>query len=218
MRTIDFATKVQDMAAARRLSALWKSSANYGLVSAEKNMYGEATAGSLDKLWQAIVRYVQTAPDDLVCDWGAGAGKMLISRRFFAPYPGVRALGIERDASVYETLRRNREIFHDPMVIIKRDSTTIEDWEGVTIVLQYDGPSQTHTETYHYDIITRILCTNSLKCLFSTKLNKPAFLRYAAAHGAIEPSDWVHIKVKNLSFGGCGYTGHLYIRRAAFNE
>ena len=216
METIEFAPKVTRPELIRAMESLWRKSADYGLLSSEEHMYGEATAGSLDKIWQAIARFVRTDQRDRLLDWGAGAGKMLISRHFFAPYPDISALGVEKDRSVYNALVRNRTKFNDPMTVIHGDSTLQTSWEGATLAIQYDGPRQAHMEDYHRVIMTKLMTTASLKCLLSTKMCPRLFLDYATLHGEVDVSDWVCVRISGLNFGGSSYKGHLYIRRRDF--
>jgi hypothetical protein len=181
--------------------------------------YGEATAGTLFKLWSILQIYVPLVATDVLLDWGAGAGKMLCSKFYFSPFPQMRAIGFEMDEQIYAGLKRNIDrlpvLGRQTLTIAHRDSTTVtaEHWTalGVTIALQYDGGPQAHLEEYHKTIMTSLFHSPTVRCVFSTKMNLSLFMSYFDTDPVVRTS-WRLVRVGGLLYGKSAFIGNLWIK------
>ena len=196
----------------RRFEALWRKTLP-ALAFSERHIFGEATAGSLCKIWTAIGRTVQVDPGDTVLDWGAGAGKMLAAARFFGPHaPTLRLRGHEIDAELVQKCRRNLALLGCDAHVEHGDSSLVQDFGVVHVVVQYDGPAVNHVQPYHETIMRTLVANAHVKCIFSTKMNPQLF--YGTYFPGEQPrSKWRCLKIPNLCFQGCRMHGYLYISR-----
>jgi hypothetical protein len=182
------------------------------------HMYGEATAGSLWKLWKIIHAEVATTPDDIILDWGMGAAKMLLSKQYFAPFPNMCAIGVEIDVPTFTRAVRN--VVHNGLArnmhLLRADSAMFRSWEPATIVMQYDGGAQSFIEPYHQTIMTALFRTPTVRAVFSTKLNLALFHAYfdTGDHG-VSTRHWRLVRIPGLCFGGSSFLGNLWVRIVA---
>jgi len=70
-------------------------------------VYGEYTIPTLARVWFTTEKGVVLDKNDGTVDWGAGAGKILLSPTFLSPFPQVHRLGVEMDAAAYKLLVQN---------------------------------------------------------------------------------------------------------------
>jgi hypothetical protein len=178
-------------------------------------MYGEATSGSLWKIWGALTRFVGIRPDDIVVDWGWGWSDALF-QAVFLPLPNIRAIGVELDKSSFEKAEQNLASLGEELKntnLIHTDSTTFHHWDPVTIAIQYDGPANPYLQEYHRTIMTNLFETPTIRAVFSTKLNLSTFIDYFDnADTVVVLEDWRLMKLTGLNFGVCSYLGNLWIR------
>lgn len=198
------------------LERFWRST-NPGLTLADKHAYGEATAGSLWKIWQAIESHITTTPFDVILDWGMGAGKMVLAKQVLAQHPSMLCIGIEISRSTYEKAISNITTFRltrvlQNIITLHGDSRTFINWAPVTIAMQYDGGTQPDVVPYHYDIMNALFSTATVRVVFSTKLNERLFHLYFDESEAVRPRDWRLVRIHGLSFGHSSFIGNLWIR------
>ena len=82
------------------------------------------------------------------------------------------------------------------------NSVNVQNWNPATIVMQYDGGinSKVHRidVSEHQKIMTNIFSTPSVRCVFSTKLNRSLFERHFCIEGSpVKRSEW---RVRSFSF------------------
>lgn len=198
------------------LERFWRST-NPGLTVADTHAYGEATAGSLWKIWQAIESHVTTTPFDVILDWGMGAGKMVLAKQLLTRHPSMLCIGIEISRSTYEKAISNLNTFRlthmlQNIITLHGDSRTFTNWAPVTIAMQYDGGTQPDVVPYHYDIMHALFRTATVRIVFSTKLNDRLFHLYFDDSETVRPSDWRLVRIHGLSFGQSSFIGNLWIR------
>ena len=78
------------------------------------------------------------------------------------------------------------------------NSTSVVDWSPITIMMQYDGgtnPLINGLNEEHKCIMEYIFTTNSIRCVFSTKLNESLFVDYFDDNEQVDLSNW---KVRTL--------------------
>jgi hypothetical protein len=189
------------------------------LTTSGKHMYGEANAGSLWKIWAVIDHTVGIREDDVVGDWGNGGGKMILSKQFMCPFPDIPARGMEIDPNVFKRCQSNVELL-GPMLTNTRhflgNSASIQNWAPVTIMLQYDGPTAIYLQEDHLTIMRAIFRTATVRCVFSTKLNKSCFVDYFTRTREDEATltAWRVVTIHGLVFGKSKYKGYLWIRNS----
>jgi hypothetical protein len=76
------------------LKSFWLLCKTNKLTGSDNKAYGEATAESLWKIWQIIKTHLGITSDDVLADWGLGAGKMLFAK-IFSLFPDMKAIGYE---------------------------------------------------------------------------------------------------------------------------
>jgi hypothetical protein len=200
-----------------RFESYWKQTCP-GLSSAKKHMYGEASAGSLWKIWAVIFQIVGITADDVVGDWGSGAGKMVFSKQFMCSCPDIPAIGMEIDASLFQRCQENAEILGTMLTNTRTflgDSASVQNWAPITIMLQYDGPTNCHLQEYHLTIMRAVFSTVTVRCVFSTKLDKNLFRDYFSRTKKDRAilTAWKVVKINGLVFGKSQYKGYLWIRK-----
>jgi hypothetical protein len=174
-------------------------------VYSEANIFGEPTAGTLSKITQAIVRHVGITKTDKCGDWGAGQGKFFYGfLNYFSPVRDLKGFGVEKDDNVWAALQAILKKQPLPNVEwLHERSENVTDWKGVTIVYNYDGPAKNDVELYHKQIMLKLFRLKTLKCLFSTKLNKKTF-EYTFADEDdfnIIKNQWALVRMPKLHFG-----------------
>jgi hypothetical protein len=183
-----------------------------GLTTSERHAYGEATSGSLWKIWDAITSEVQLTSQDVLVDWGCGAGKMLLSKQYFSPFPQMTARGFEIDKAVYAKAIQNLSLLEIENTEVRlADSVSVQSWAPATIVMQYDGGPQSHIMEEHRTIMTTIFGSPTIRVVFSTKLTEGLFRSYFATPRQLNA--WRVVRIRGLSFGGSKFIGYLWIRR-----
>ena len=195
---------------------IWKTTNPQINTSLGNHMYGEPTTGSLYKIWTLIQSVCSLNANDVLLDWGMGAGKILISKTYLSLYPNMRAIGVEKDQHVFNIGQRNINMLKlSSTRIFRRDSRyiTTQEWEqfGCSIVLQYDGPNA-RFEQYHKDIMTALIESRHVRIIFSTKMTYSLFLTYFEHRPEI-CNNWKVYQLNNLSFGGSSFKGNLWVRR-----
>jgi hypothetical protein len=203
-------------------------STKMGVVTS-KHAWGEFSPMSLFKIWFIISQLVVLTSDDVVLDWGAGAGVQLMAAFLFIPYfwPSLRLpmVGIEVDKHAYGFLETNIGNFAStypdgplrPRVrVLKADSQNFDFGCG-TVVVQYDGPARAWMDVEPYiKIIYRKLFTQAhVKVVLTTKLDPDTFFNLFSGKCGEEKvyvGKWTHHTIDNLSQGGSHYQAHLYIR------
>ena len=198
-----------------QFARFWRTT-NPQLTTSSRHMYGEPTAFTLFKIWNAIQRVVVLVDTDVLLDWGMGAGKALISKRFLSGRPNIAAIGMEMDSAVYEIAKRNmwRADLTNTRSFHRESSTvTSAEWEsfGASIVIQYDGGTSPDIEEYHECIMNALVSSRCVKCIFSTKMNAALFVYY---FGPEVRRDWTLYRLPHLSFGGSHFMGNLWVRKA----
>ncbi len=200
----------------------WRPRADtVGLVSSENHAWGEGNPATLAYIWDMIQTYVVLTPSDVIVDWGVGAGKFLLSYFFLCKNRpiGVKLLGIEKSLEAFNVCVRNVRRFHSvvegaPYQINLHygDSTSVKRWEPVTVVVNYDGGVQSHVEEYHYILMRNCFQSESVRAIFSTKMNRTLFNIYFKDEPTY--STWVcHTSAQPLKFGKSSFTGYLWVRR-----
>jgi hypothetical protein len=191
-----------------QLESKWKKLSST-LTFSQKNVYGELTAGSLYKILHIMEYYVGLNEADKLLDPGAGDGKMFYALRFFFPLLNLPALGYEMDETVYASSMQISE--KHPLVNVElrnADSQHVEDWTGVTIVYAFDGRPLNHIQTYHQKIMLALLRTSTVKCVFSTKMNKALLENYIFTepdNSSIQRT-WALVEIPELYYGRAKYT------------
>jgi len=201
-----------------KFESYWKSTCPY-LSYSNKHVYGEANSGSLWKIWAVISQIVGITADDVVGDWGAGAGKMIFSKQFMCPFPDIPAIGMEIDEPVFRRCQRNAQLLGTTLTNTRHflgDSASVQNWAPVTIMLQYDGPTTCHLQEYHLKIMRALFSTVTVRCVFSTKLNKDLFRDYFTRRKKDRAilTAWRVVKINGLAFGESKYKGYLWIRNS----
>ena len=196
----------------RQMKRQWRQT-NPGLTTSARHAYGEATTESLWKIWDAIRLEIQVNPGDKFLDWGCGAGKMLMSKQYFSPYPHIASFGVEIDEHVFERVSRHIPLLGLTNVqLLRGDAADIQNWDSVTIVMQYDGGPQSHVEEPHRSIMQCLFRTASVRIVFSTKLDVGLFHTYFDRSVTVDVTDWRVVRVHGLSFGGSKFIGYLWVR------
>jgi hypothetical protein len=194
----------------------WKTT-NPELTTSDRHMYGEPTGGTIYKIWQCINTYVKPHSNDVLLDWGMGAGKMLISKSLFATTPDMAAIGVEMDVDTFAVAKRNiKRSGVQNIRIFHRDSTTVttDEWSnmGVSIVIQYDGGTSPDLEIYHQTIMTSLVNTECVRAIFSTKMNKSLFETYFHVRPLVY-TQWSLYRIRALMYGRSRFMGHLWVRK-----
>jgi hypothetical protein len=174
------------------------------LIVAGKHAYGELSAGTAAKIWDAVHTHIGIKSTDYALDHGCGQGKFLHSRNFFCPIRDLKLVGMEKNYTIYKT---SVSILIDhPLEKAELkfgDSAEEKDWSPVTIAYGYEGgpPQDLHVD--HKTIMLALLRTATLRALFSTKMNLSLFLDYIdqEADGRDIAKKWVLVKMPQLRFG-----------------
>jgi hypothetical protein len=218
-----------------RLSALFQSlpSTKSG-VNTEKHAWGEFSPASLYKIWYVISQVVDVTSEDIVADWGAGAGAQLIAVYIFVRhfYPSLlktlSMVGIEMDEAAFTALVHNMETIlprhvrdpEDPprFTLLNGDSQTLGDFGPRTsMMMQYDGAPQKweFVEPYFKIIARKTFSQIGLKVILSTKMNPLTYKKmFSGCYGdpKVHVGVWKHYKLAGMSQGGSSFNAHLYIR------
>jgi hypothetical protein len=194
------------------------TSTNPRLNTSNGHMYGEPTGGTLYKIWTLINQVYQPSEEnDVLLDWGMGAGKMILSKTYLSNVPNMHAIGIEQDKHTCSIAHRNisnstitnTRIFHG-------DSSTlsIQKWEELrcSIVVQYDGGPSPYYEEYHRRLMQSLFGTTTVNVVFSTKMNQALFRTYFEDTPHMLQR-WTLYQMERLSFGGSHFRGNLWVRK-----
>lgn len=220
-------------AAFSEFSALFRSlpSTQTGVFTSA-HAWGEFSSGSMFKLWYVLSRLVKFTPDDVVADWGAGAGAQLIAAYYFINvfFPwlpqSTPLLGIEVDSAAYSALRENIYNRFIPLVenspkpprvtLLACDSCNVSTLGAATCSIQYDGAAKKWKDVEEYfKIIYRMVFTSpKIRVVVSTKMNKKTFRHlFDGQHGPrVFVGAWRHYMLTGLSQGGSNYQVNIYIR------
>lgn len=172
-----------------------------------KIAWGEINATSLARTMATVNELVPFEKDDLIFDWGAGAGKLMLAAHWFAPVR-IRTMGVEIDKGQSVALARNllcalgelesecgqmhsmADAYHEAtgqkmprikMAIRAGDSTTIHNFAPAKYIIQYDGPTSgaaSGFSQYHKDIMTHAMRSPSMQLVASTKMDEGLFRDY----------------------------------------
>lgn len=225
----------------KRLEAFWRTT-RPELTTCGQWAWGEPSAGSLWKIWKCLRAHVDLSPEEeVLLDWGAGAGKMLASSLFFFPVKSI--VGMECTEHTFEVAMRNLSALDmDTSHLKNANAASVSSWDGVTIAMQYDAGPQPDIDPVHMHIMTSLLLTPSVKAVFSTRMNPSLFKLYFVDPEPIEfDLDWVRSRqekgegltlesafrrhlvdwkswrcvriVPGLNFGGSRFIGHWWIRQ-----
>jgi hypothetical protein len=184
----------------KRFDAYWKKCSQIPVVSGP-DAYGEPTAGTTARIWDATHRLIGIKSTDIVVDIGAGTGKLLHSSKFFCLTGDVKLMGIESHLPIFQESQRILTDYPLPNADLQfGDAAEVKDWGPATIGYRYDGGPGVDLNKKHETITLAFLKTPSARALFSTKLNETWFLQYTSQDRAIR-KNWVLFKLKALKFG-----------------
>jgi hypothetical protein len=183
-----------------------------------KKAYGEYTAEALCKIWFVIQHSVGIDEDDSLGDWGLGWGKLLFSKQFMCPFPDLPAFGMELIPHVFARARNNFQLLGDFLKntrIEEGNSVTIQNWEPMTIILQFDGPAGNNLNEEHLKIMRAIFMTPTVKCVLSTKLDKRTFEDYftRTKEDVHILTGWNALKITGISTINNKYKLFLWLRK-----
>jgi hypothetical protein len=201
-------------------------------VFTSEHAWGEFTTGSLFKLWYVLSRLVEFTPDDVVADWGAGAGAQLIAAYyfiiFFFPWlpQSTPLLGIEMDKAAFSALEENMYNRFAPLqeaspkpprvTLLACDSRDVSTLGDATCSIQYDGSAKKWKDVEEYfKVIYRMVFTSpNIKLVVSTKMDKRTYRNlFGGQHGPeVFVGKFNHYVLKGLSQGGSSYQVNIFIR------
>jgi hypothetical protein len=194
----------------------WNST-NPQLNTSSRHMYGEATGGTLYKIWRLIHKLCIIRENDVLLDWGMGAGKIIISKMFFSPH-NIASVGVEVDPHTFGIAKRNihkMAVTNNKIYCDDSSEKPSRFWEGLgcSIVIQYDGGTSSFVSAYHYKLMHALFNARTVRAVFSTKMNRSLFMTYFEDREDILRKWKVH-QVGGLSFGRSFFKGYLWTLKA----
>ena len=159
---------------------------------------------------------------DILLDWGAGAGKWLIFAPHFLGVPDMTAIGIECERQIFEFCQTNLSLARKNKLtahtcVIHANSQTFASFFPARIFLNYDGGSQKNLDTEKSRIHLRIMriafCSPSVDVIVSSKTSMDVFNRYFSKHvSKLCGSTWKCLFVPHANFGGSTYNVNIWFR------
>lgn len=199
---------------------LWKVRWNFlnnnlSTTSDNGSAWGQATDGSLWKLWWCIDQFYKITGSDIIFDWGCGLGKMLFSAFFLCRVKCVY-VGVEKENGLYGVCKRISRVMKFVegcyCYVAHADSSLLEDFCPATVVVQYDGPNRSPASQTHKHIMQLAFTSCTVRVLFSTKLSPQLYREYFEGT-SFEPL-WRCVGIDGLMFGTSPTKGYLWVKRS----
>ena len=126
---------------------------------------------------------------DIICDWGAGAGKWLLYAPQFFQHPEMKVVGIECENKIFSVLENNilearRSGFPIRAGVLNDFSQTFISFCPARILFAYDGAYRakhvlkTEASRIHMTIMRLAFCSPTVDVIVSTRTNMHVFGRY----------------------------------------
>jgi hypothetical protein len=178
--------------------------------------YGEYTAGSIWKVYVYLTVIVGLSDKDIVLDWGAGVMKVAVGLAYFS---GAAGLGIERESKIIRraehAVRQSRRVFGACTAVLHFDSSLLCSFIPATIIVVYDGPTDSSADRKHRTIMRTAFETPTVRAIVSTKMCQKRF-------GAYFPTGfecfWHLYPLGPMMFGKGSYHVYLWVRRRPVDD
>jgi hypothetical protein len=188
--------------------------------------YGEPSFVTMARICHVIAAELDAQckplqPDEILLDWGCGAGKWLLFARELLEAPQMIALGIEAEERIFDVCSRNLRVGQQVGVrgtnVLHARSDTFSSFCPARVVLNYDGGQQKLQETtkgrIHLNIMRTAFCSPSVDVVVSTRLNMGVFCRYFSEHlDKLGGSLWKCLFVPRCHFGGSQFNVNVWFR------